>query len=265
MLRNPTIEEDISNIINDEGNSSLAKNLIIKLEKHGFIFRFSAENSNIACYILQNKRQPWETFEDIYGINIKYIINLLENPNTEKISLTSSLKNRYSHSKPTDIELSLDVLSILLSMTYGYFKSKDDIKRRAVPAAGGLYPLDIYLSIPTDNGLESFLYDPSASSLSRVSICKGSIRGLCNGQEIVEHSKGLVTYVYKASMNTKKYGFLGFQFALIESGHAAQNLLLGAAGLGVGSRCIGAINLKNANLAFNLESGQIPLYAVALY
>jgi len=262
LLRNPVSERELHAVLGENYRCS-AKVLLTHLEDRGFIFRFSAEDGNVARYIFHNKRPLWEKFEQLDGG--KREDRLLKPPNVEKISLSSALENRYSCSMATSTELTPENISVLLTMTYGFFKSKDGIQRRAVPAAGGLFPLDIYLSLPCGEGLENFLYNPVESLLRRVSICRGSIRGLCNGQEITDPAKGLVTYVYKIAQNTPKYGPRGLQFALIECGHSAQNLVLGAAGLGIGSRCIGAVDFQAAEVAFSLDTGQVPLYAVALY
>lgn len=262
LLRSPISEEELDAILGDNYRRS-AKVLLTQLEERGFLFRFSAEEGNTARYIFHNKRPSWEQFEQLDGGN--WEVRLLKPPDVERISLASALRNRYSSSTATSAELSLENLSVLLAMTYGFFESKDGVQRRAVPAAGGLFPLAIYLSLPCEEGLENLLYNPVESQLERVSICSGSIRGLCNGQEIAGPAKGLVTYVYNVAQNTPKYGPLGFQFALIECGHAGQNLLLGAAGLGLGSRCIGAVDFQAAKVAFNLGPSQVPLYAVALY
>jgi len=263
LLRSPVSEDKIDAILGDNYRRS-AKVLLTQLEEHGFLFRFSAEEGNTARYIFHNKRPSWETFEHLDGGNGE--VRLLKAPTVvERISLASALRNRYSSSTATSEELSLENPSVLLAMTYGFFESQDGVQRRAVPAAGGLFPLAIYLSLPCEEGLEDLLYNPIESQLERVSICSGSIRGLCNGQEIAGPAKGLATYVYNVVQNTSKYGPRGFQFALIECGHAGQNLLLGAAGLGIGSRCIGAVDFQAAKVAFRLGPNQVPLYAVALY
>lgn len=264
LLRNPVSVVNLDAVLEQNSCSRSAKTLLAQLEERGFLTRFSADDENMARYIFHNKRAAsWEDVECLAGGQSE--VRQLPPPDIERISLASALGNRYSSSTASHVDLSPENLSILLALTYGLFESTDGIQRRAAPSAGGLYPLTIYLSLPCREGIENLLYDPVESQLTKISVCSGSIRGLCNGQEIVDSAKGLVTYVYKAAQNTSKYGPRGLQFALIECGHAAQNLLLGAAGLRIGSRCIGAVDFDTAKEAFNLQAGQIPLYAVALY
>jgi SagB-type dehydrogenase family enzyme len=113
--------------------------------------------------------------------------------------------------------------------------------------------------------LKSFLYHPEEHSIELFSVCQGSIRVLCNDQETAAAAIGLVTYVYNVQKNSSKYGARGLQFALIECGHAAQNLILAASDIGLGTRCIGAVDFEAASPAFNLLPDQMPIYAVALY
>lgn len=262
LLMDPLSYDCMLDLI-DRCNANLLDSLLDQLVGQGFVYKFCAVDNNIARYYAYNRRLSCEEFVRVDGTEDK--IKNLSAPKFGKMSFELALKNRYSFSEATSMGLTSENMSILLEMTYGFFKSSDSIQRRVVPSAGGLYPLEIFLALPCNEGLESFVYDPVVSQLTRVSVCHGSIRGLCNGQDVVNLAKGIVTYVYHVEKNTQKYGQRGLQFALIECGHAAQNLILAASSLGLGSRCIGAVDFNLAAIAFGLSFAHVPLYAVALY
>lgn len=262
LLWRPIAKDDIEVLLNEE-HLQEARTLLVLLEERGIINRFSAENENAALFYFQNKRPFKGKFS---CLDRKCIPTLhLEPPTVEAISLSTALGNRYSCSETTSGELSTRNLSTLLALTYGFFPSESGILRRAVPAAGGLYPLLIFLSLSRGDELDCYRYMPEHNRLDCGSSFHGRIRDLCNDQDITDPARALITFVYNVKKNTMKYGPLGLQFALIECGHAAQNLILGAAGIGIGARCIGTVTFEVAHVAFDLKPDQIPLYAVALY
>lgn len=262
LLLRPIPENDLNDILSKESLIN-AKKLVTFLEEQGIIIRFLAENDSSSLFYINNKRSYTGGFSMLdRNCGPTY---QLEPPLVDDISLLTALRNRYSCSETTTVELSMQKLSTLLALTYGYFPSEEGIMRRAVPAAGGLFPLSIFLSLPRGDELDCYCYVPEHSHIDRISTCHGRIRDLCNDQNVTDPARALVMYVYNVKKNTIKYGPRGLQFALIECGHAAQNLIIGAAGMGIGSRCIGAISFQTAQDAFNLTVDQIPMYAVALY
>ena len=63
----------------------------------------------------------------------------------------------------------------------------------------------------------------------------------------------------------RKYHSRGHQYALLEAGHAAQNICLTATELGLGSCCVGAFRESAVLKTLALEkSGLTPVYMVAV-
>ena len=64
----------------------------------------------------------------------------------------------------------------------------------------------------------------------------------------------------------KKYRTRGRQYALLEAGHAAQNICLAATELGLGSCCVGAFRESKVLAALGLkrDCGLTPVYMVAV-
>lgn len=64
------------------------------------------------------------------------------------------------------------------------------------------------------------------------------------------------------SRTTQKYGSRGLRYVHIEVGHAAQNLLLQATALGLGSAVAGAFHDETVGKLLQLPAGESPLYII---
>jgi SagB-type dehydrogenase family enzyme len=133
-------------------------------------------------------------------------------------------------------------LSDLSHLTYLALGTQGD-GRRCLPSAGGLYPLDLYVAAGNVDGLDPGLmhYDPLGHALSRLT--DGSpLQAVRDAVFIPEALDGaaavfLITAVFGRSKI--KYGERAYRFALMEAGHATQNLLLAATDRGLGSCPVG--------------------------
>jgi SagB-type dehydrogenase family enzyme len=103
--------------------------------------------------------------------------------------------------------------------------------RRAWPSAGGLYPLDAYLVARSVRGLGRGCYH-----VNTIAGLLEPVRGrpdvddvLREGwfwQDFVTGAAAVVVLVAVFERTVAKYGERGYRFALLDAGHAAQNLLL---------------------------------------
>ena len=59
---------------------------------------------------------------------------------------------------------------------------------------------------------------------------------------------------------TERYGTRGMSYALIEAGHAGQNLYLQAAALGLGTVAIGAFHEDVVRTVLHLDPREHPIY-----
>ena len=135
---------------------------------------------------------------------------------------------------------------------------------RTAPSAGALYPLELYLVAGEVRDLAPgvYRYVPGRHQLEPVAA--GDVRhGLCAAalaQECV--AEGAVVFVFTAveRRTTRKYGLRGVRYVHIEVGHAAQNLVLQATVLGLGSVTIGAFDDDAVAHLLHLPKGEAPLY-----
>ena len=135
--------------------------------------------------------------------------------------------------------VSLHDISLLAFLTMG----SQENGRRCLPSAGGLYPLDLYIAVGKADGLDPGLlhYDPLAHALSRLRFTDPipAIREAVFIPEALDGAAAvfLITAIFGRSKI--KYGERAYRFALLEAGHAMQNLLLAATGQGLGACPVG--------------------------
>ena len=162
-----------------------------------------------------------------------------------------------------DRVLSLNHLSQLLWAAEGI--TDPILKRRSVPSAGALYPLDLYMVLGEKGvkGMEAGVYHYSPATHSISAISKGDRR-----KEIGSASLGqtwvvqapvifLITAEYKR--NAWKYGERGIRYAHMEAGHVGQNLFLQAEAIGLGAGIVGAFVDGEVSKAVDLPPKHEPL------
>ena len=130
---------------------------------------------------------------------------------------------------------------------------------RTVPSAGALYPLEMYVVTPD----EVLHYVPRTSSVE--------VRYDAQAREIVSdavrdtpaaRAYALVVITGVPDRITGKYADRGIRYMWMEAGHAAQNLLLAAAALGLGAVTIGAFDDARLAEALGLSDAEEPLYLI---
>ncbi len=132
---------------------------------------------------------------------------------------------------------------------------------RTAPSAGALYPLEIYVA--TTDGV--FHYQPHDHQLlvtspedTREKLYQAALK-----QEPVRQAPAvfIVTAVYERT--AAKYGAeRAPRYVHLEAGHAAQNLLLEAAALGLGAVPIGAFHDEEIQKGLELPADHQPLYLI---
>jgi SagB-type dehydrogenase family enzyme len=130
---------------------------------------------------------------------------------------------------------------------------------RTVPSAGALYPLEMYVVTPD----EVLHYVPSTASVE--------VRNDDRAKEVVadavsdtpaSRAYALIVITGVPDRITGKYAERGIRYMWMEAGHAAQNLLLAAAALGLGAVTIGAFNDARMSDALGLTDAEEPLYLI---
>lgn len=166
-------------------------------------------------------------------------------------------------------QMPLETLAALLAGTQGIIGATEtSFLRRATPSAGGLFPLDLHVFARRVDGLPDGLhrYDPLGHALielDRDDVSSRLAEALYAYPFIID-ANAVFALVARFARAQDKYGPRGYRYILLEAGHCAQNLVLRAAELGLGTLCIGgfADSLINAQLGVNpIASGAVYLVA----
>lgn len=139
---------------------------------------------------------------------------------------------------------------------------------RAVPSAGKLYPLELFVAAASverlPHGLYRYRYGPE-SGLRRVGdAVPADFVTPCLGQTWVADASVLLLATAVLPRTISKYGRRGYRFVLFEAGHQAQNVSLMAAELGLCCFCVGGFDDDAVNALLGLDRHrQVALYGVA--
>lgn len=172
------------------------------------------------------------------------------------ISLEETLAKRRSVRQFRPDPLSIEQLSQLCWAIQGITHPAG---YRTVPSAGALYPLEIYVLLA--QGV--YHYAPQEHMLTRWK--EGDLRAALHAvalrQDAIVQAPAVfvITAVYERT--EAKYGKQRSpRYVHLEAGHAAQNFLLQAVALGLGSVPIGAFYDDGVQEALNLPADHRPLY-----
>ena len=175
------------------------------------------------------------------------------------MSLAEALDRRRSVREFSEDRLSPEALSQLLWSAQGTTTAWG---ARTAPSAGALYPLELYLVTP--EGL--WRYHPREHDLRTVS--QGDLRPALAraalGQAAVEDAAAVVLVAGVFERTSAKYGPRAARYVMLEAGHVAQNVLLGAVALDLAAVPVGAFDDERVRLALDLRNGEEPLYLVAV-
>lgn len=139
---------------------------------------------------------------------------------------------------------------------------------RTAPSAGGLFPLELFVVAAGVDGLPAgiYRYRPTDHALQRVG--DGDPRpGLARAaweQPWVAQGPVLVVIAGVQDRTSRKYGERAFRFLCLEAGHAAQNLLLAAAGDRFPTGLVGAFDDAQVRSLLGLPADHTPLYLIPI-
>jgi SagB-type dehydrogenase family enzyme len=137
--------------------------------------------------------------------------------------------------------------------------------KRAAPSAGALYPMDIY-AVVGQHGVESldagiYHYEPGNHAV--FSVFGGDIRKELAAASLSQMWMAtapldiVITAEYQR-INIK-YGQRGKRYAMMESGHIAQNVFLQGGALGLGVGIVGAFDDEDVNRLMKIPKSHEPL------
>ncbi|MEM6455211.1 MAG: SagB/ThcOx family dehydrogenase [Acidobacteriota bacterium] len=143
------------------------------------------------------------------------------------------------------------------------------VSARAYPSAGGLYPVQIYPIVRDVDGLARgiYHYDIDADDLKVIAQAPDAdaLTSTFLGDRAVAEAAALLMITAIVPRSALKYGERGFRYSLIETGHAAQNLLLSCTAADLAAYPIGGFVETEIETLLHIDGvEEIALYAVAV-
>ncbi|HWA91115.1 MAG TPA: GNAT family N-acetyltransferase [Rhizomicrobium sp.] len=189
-------------------------------------------------------------------------------------NLAALLQSRRTTRRFTGARLDDAVVANILYSAYGLvgeprLPNGEAWARRAVPSAGGAYPLTLtWVQWCAGKELPAGIYDVVVGTDREIGFEPISdapvqiLSAIVNPTEIVD-AHGLLVIGADIAGSRRKYGNRAFGYALVEVGHVAQNVQLSAASEGVGVLEIGGILENRLRQVIGPSVGQ-PFLAMAL-
>jgi SagB-type dehydrogenase family enzyme len=151
-----------------------------------------------------------------------------------------------------------DVLGQLLWSAQGILEGGKR-PRRTVPSAGARYPLEVYVATP-----ELLAHYQPADHVLRIvrqSDVRADLERAALGQEFIHQAPAVIILTCIARRIEERYGkSRGARYIAMEAGHAAQNVLLQAAALGLASVPVGAFQDAQVGKILGLAPQERALY-----
>jgi len=188
----------------------------------------------------------------------------LPDPAPVRQGLDALVAGRRSSREYARALLPLAALSALLHAGYGVTDARGAQAFRAVPSAGALYPLELYVAAQRVEKLEPALYhlDPLRAVLERVRpLDREELEGLTAYDELVVPSAAVIIISAVFWRSRFKYGPRAYRFALLEAGHIAQNVLLAATALELAACPVGGFYDRRVDAFLGVDG----LYEASLY
>jgi len=182
-----------------------------------------------------------------------------------EITVERALRQRRSRREFRKAPLSIQDLSQLLWSAQGI---TDEQGLRTAPSAGALYPLEVYVVVGTVEKLPAgvYHYRPRTHQLKRISKedKRSELASAALDQEYVENNAVVLVFSAVENRTTGKYGRRGIRYIHMEAGHAAQNVFLQAASLGLGTVAVGAFDDDKVQQIMEMPEGENPLYLMPI-
>lgn len=189
----------------------------------------------------------------------------LPKPAESAMTLTKALQTRRSVREFSPSPISLADVTTLLWAAQGV---TSDSGGRTAPSAGALYPLEIYIVAAKVEGLAPgvYRYRPAANALHLVASGDRitSLSAAALGQQSAGQAPAVIAISAEYSRTTRKYGDRGVRYAMMEAGHAAQNVCLQTVALGLGTVTVGAFDDEAVKAVLMLPRSETPLYLMPI-
>lgn len=180
-----------------------------------------------------------------------------------KISVETAITRRRTVRSFTSKPLKKETLSQLLYAAQGI--TGDRGFKRAAPSGGALYPLDLY-AVVGEKGVEHldagiYHYVPSGHRIETVSSGdnRNALARASLGQMWMAAAPAILVITAEYARICIKYGDRGVRYAMIEAGHAGQNLFLQAEAMGLKAGIVGAFQDEQVLRVMGIPQKHEPL------
>jgi SagB-type dehydrogenase family enzyme len=168
--------------------------------------------------------------------------------------------------------LTLAELAALLQAGYGTVQRPSAIgerRFRTVPSGGALYPLELYVYANAVDGLDGGLYHFQATRrvLQRLEPAPSpdEVVALFVQPELIAAASAVILMTAVFHRTTFKYGERGYRFAMLEAGHAGQNVCLAATALRCAAAPLGGFFDREVEALLAIDGVEHSmLYAIAV-
>lgn len=148
-----------------------------------------------------------------------------------------------------------------------YTLSENDKGSRRYPSGGAKYPIETYLLASRVEGLErgAYHYNPHSHNLEHLWDIPEHLNLFVSVNEWAENARAVILFTASWWKNNEKYDDFGYLLGLIETGHAAQNILLAATALEISACPLAGFNDDKAAMLLDLDLNiEQPVYTIAL-
>ncbi len=191
----------------------------------------------------------------------KKIVRLTKPALTGVMSFEEALTKRQSVRSFAGTPLETEQISQLAWAGQGIIDNQRG--RRTAPSAGETYPIELYFA--TEEGL--FVYRPAEHSLEQTSEkdIRGNLATAASMQEFVAMAGCDIIIAGSSRKLSTQFRNKARTFMLLEAGHVAQNILLQATCLGLGSVPVGGFtSSKEVSRACRLPAGYEAVYIISV-
>lgn len=190
----------------------------------------------------------------------------LPTPRTDSdTSVEEALRARRSIRDFTGDAIRIDEIAQLLWAAQGI---TDEEGKRTSPSAGATYPLVVYLAAGNVDGVDAGIYAYRPDSHTLELVAEGDVRRdltrAALSQSVVSKGAAVIVIAAVYDRTTRKYGSRGRRYVHMEAGHAAENVYLQAAALGLGTVVVGAFDDDNVQRVMRLNRNEKPLYLMPI-
>ncbi|MEE9139802.1 MAG: SagB/ThcOx family dehydrogenase [Alphaproteobacteria bacterium] len=176
------------------------------------------------------------------------------------LSVEAALSSRRSVRDFAKGPLTLAEVSQLLWAAQGI---TDPEGYRAAPSAGALYPLEVYLVAGEVAALEAgiYKYDPLRHRLTLMQLGdrRAELAAAALDQDWMADGAAVLVIAAVPERTERKYGDRANRYVPMEAGHAAENVYLQAAALGLGTTVVGAFRDAQVKAVVGMARDERPL------